>query len=176
MKTLFLITTALTVSIDSLICGFSLSLNTKRKLPVAIGISLTVFLLCLCAHYLGFYLKNVLTEKTANLGGIILIAVGVFNLLSTKKHEPTKGSLIKQIIVVGFAVGLDGAVANLSLCIMGYDAFYIPLLIAFTHFITISVGIFLSSQKVIGAIGKFDCAAPIILIALGLYKVLCFFI
>lgn len=178
MNILFLLTTALTVSIDSFVCGFSLSLKTQKKLLIACGIALTVLLMCLVTNYLGVFLQNLLTEKVANLGGLILIAVGIYNLFSAKeKKEETKHvNPIKQILAVGFAVGLDGAAANLSLSLMGYNAFYVPVVIAAMHFLTISLGILLSQTKIIGAVKKFDYAAPIILIALGCYKVVCAFI
>lgn len=174
MKTLFLITTAVAVSADSLICGFSL--YAKRKLPVAAGISAVVLFMCLITYFFGNALKSVLTEKNANLGGVILIFIGIFNLFFTKKTPENCGSFLRRIFLVGFAVGIDGAAANLSLCITGYGYFYLPFLIAFTHFLAVSAGMFLADVKFIKAIAKTNCIAPIILIVSGLYKVLRFFI
>lgn len=170
MNILFLLTTALTVSIDSFVCGFSLSLENGRKPLIAAGIALTVFIMCLITNYLGAAFQNVLTEKTAGYGGLILVAVGVVGLIPTKEKEKKRRGALKQILAVGFAVGLDGAAANLSLAIMGYNAFYVPVVIAAMHFLTISLGILLAETKIVSAIKRFDFIAPLILIALGVYK------
>ena len=90
MNFIFLLTTALAVSIDSFVCGLTLSFNCKKKLKLILGVTSVVFVLCLTANYLGAYLKNFLTEKTASLGGIILIAVGIINLFSKKDNNLEK--------------------------------------------------------------------------------------
>ena len=76
----FLLLTAFTVSIDSFVCGFSLSLGGGRKLPILFGIFLTVLAMCLFTNYAALLLAGKITERTASLGGLILIGVGIFNL------------------------------------------------------------------------------------------------
>lgn len=175
--TYFLLLTAFTVSIDSLVCGFSLSLNRGDKTATVAVISLTVYVMCAVANYLAAFLGELLTEKTASLGGLILITVGIFNLI--KKDEATKFSnknSIKQSLLAGFAVGLDGAAANLSLSLMGINAFYVPLVIAAMHALTVTAGIALAQTPLAKKFGKYDFIPPIILIALGLYKLSALFI
>ena len=91
----FLLITALTVSIDSFVCGFSLSLCNGKKLPIIIGIALTVFVMCLAVNYATLFFADKITEKTACLGGIILISVGIYNLLKKNKSNVSNESSLK---------------------------------------------------------------------------------
>ena len=173
----FLILTSLTVSIDSLVCGFSLALVCKKKLYVILGVALTVFVMCLVTNYATMIFKDMLNEKTACFGGLILIFVGVYNLLKRKENSNIKTNKpLSQALITGFAVGLDGAIANLSLSLMGMNAFYVPLTIAIMHAIAISVGVFLAETHVAKKFAKIEFLPPLILIFLGGYKLLGLFI
>lgn len=167
----FLLITAFMVSIDSLACGFSLSFNTKKKLPIILGIALTVFVMCLITNYGALLFSNFITEKTASLGGLLLIAVGVYNLIK-KDENNTRHDNFLQVITAGFAVGLDGAFANLSLSLMGINAFYVPVIIALMHALMIALGIILSQTPLIKKLEKLEVVPPLILICLGIYKLL----
>lgn len=192
----FLFITAFTVSIDSFACGFSLAFNGKgkNKFIVALVIALTVFAMCAAANYAAAALTEILSEKTASLGGLILVGVGVFNLIkpaenteATKslnganenlKNEKSdcakreKGKLVRQSLLAGFAVGLDGAAANLSLAIMGINGFYVPVVIAVMHAVMIVLGIVLSNVPFIKKASRLNFIPPLVLIFLGLYKLL----
>ncbi len=174
----YLIITAILVSIDSFVCGFSLSLDSNKKIPIVLTICLTVLLMCSVVNYSVSFFADKLTEKTASLGGIIIVLIGVYNLL--KKKEPqtitVKGFNFKQTLVIGFAVGLDGAMANLSLAIMGISAFYVPVTIAIFHALAIEFGILLTQSPLARKLAKIEAISPIILILLGGYKLLGFFI
>ncbi len=172
----FLLITALTVSIDSFICGFSFALKSTKKSFIVLLITLTVFAMCIITNYLATVLYCYLTEKTASLSGIILIGIGIYNLLKKEDDNENPCCSIKQILVAGFAVGIDGALANLSLSIMGYSAFYVPVIIAVMHGIMISIGILLSQTKISKKLAKIKFVAPLILIGLGIYKLIGFFI
>lgn len=174
--TYFLILTAITVSIDSFFCGFSLALKSSKKWSVVLGIVLTVFIMCLITNYTAVLLQPYLTEKTASLGGIILIGVGLYNLFKQNEEISTKGNVFYQSLIVGFAVGLDGALANLSLAIMGTNALYVPIIIALTHGITITIGILLARTKFVAGLNKIGFLPPLVLILLGIYKIAGFFI
>lgn len=173
----FFLLTVLTVSLDSFICGFSISTNKNKKFITVIGIALTVFIMCLITNYLGIIFCKILTEKTANFGGIILIFIGFYNLFKkNEKFKQTTNNILIQAISLGFAVGLDGAFANLSLSLMGINKFYVPLTIALMHALLIYLGLtfsqlkFIKNNKIIGVI------SPLILIFLGLFKLLSIFI
>ena len=172
----FLLITALTVSIDSFVCGFSLSLTNNKKLPLILGIALTVFIMCAVVIYATAFFADKLTEKTASLGGIILIAVGIYNLVKSDNETIKERSTLSQALISGFAVGLDGALANLSLALMGINAFYVPITIAVMHALMIALGIALSQTSIVKKFAKIGFLPPIILILLGAYKLLGFFI
>lgn len=173
----YILLTAITVSIDSLICGFSLALSCKRKLMVILGVALTVFVMCLIANYSTVLLHDKLNEKTVAFGGLILILVGIYNLLK-KSNDNTVyyDNPLTTALITGFAVGLDGAFANLSLALMGMNAFYVPLIIAVTHAFAISVGVLLSGTPVANKLAKIEFLPPLILILLGGVKLLGLFI
>ena len=172
----FLLITALTVSIDSFVCGFSLSLTNNKKLPLILGIALTVFIMCAVVNYATAFFADKLTEKTTSLGGIILIAVGIYNLVKSDNDTIKERNTLSQALISGFAVGLDGALANLSLALMGINAFYVPITIAVMHALMIALGIALSQTSIVKKFAKIGFLPPIILILLGAYKLLGFFI
>lgn len=174
----FLILTAITVSIDSLVCGFSLAFSCKKKLEVVSIVALTVFVMCLITNYATVVFQDKLNEKTACLGGLLLIIIGIYNLITANKNKTdlkTKKPLI-QSLITGFAVGLDGALANLSLSLMGLNAFYVPLTIAVTHAIAIYLGVSLANTRLAHTFAKIEFLPPLILILLGGYKLLGLFI
>ncbi len=173
----FFLLTAITVSIDSFVCGFSLSFTTNKKLPIILGIALTVFVMCFITNYLAVILVGKITERTACLGGILLIGIGLFNLLKKDDEKVVKPrSALKQSILTGFAVGIDGATANLSLSLMGLNALYVPLTIALCHALLIWLGIVLAGVIPKDKFAKIEFLPPLILILLGGYKLLGLFI
>lgn len=177
---IFIILTALSVSIDSFVCGFSLAFISKKKFSIVLCIAVTVFIMCLIANYLSFALRKFFSQELASYGGLILIGIGIVNLLnSLKKNSSTiiqyKNGL-KQSIVAGFAVGLDGALANLSLALMGLNFFYVPLIIAVFHGLMIYLGITLAHTCLARKLDKIGIIPPLILILLGGYKILGLFI
>lgn len=173
---LYLFLTALTVSIDSFICGFSLALSSKKKLPLVFIIAFTVFLMCLTTNYLAVLLADKITQKSACVGGFILIGVGLYNIFKKSPKNTTCHGSLYQAIIAGFAVGLDGALANLSLALMGISAFYVPVIIALTHAFTITLGISLAKTRIAEKFAKIEILPPLILILLGVYKLLGLFI
>lgn len=176
MNAFFLIATALTVSADAFFCGFSLSLGGEKKAPVLAGISMTVLCLCLAAGLLGSALSDVFTEEVSLLGGLILAAVGVYNLTGETNPQKKRRGAMKQSVLVGVAVGLDGAVATLSLTMMGYPSLVVPLVVTAMHFLTILLGILLSESAAFSKMKRARAVAPIMLIALGVYKMLSAFL
>ena len=171
MDWFLLMTTAFTVSIDSFVCGFSLSSGRKKKFRVLISVTLSVFLMCAAANIFGKYLEGIFSVNLEILGGIILIGVGVYNILRTKKDEKkTTASDFKEGLTVGFAIGTDGAAANFSLALMGMNSFIVPLTFTLMHIVLITSSILLSKLKFIEKLGKYEIIPSFILIALGLYK------
>ena len=107
-----------------------------------------------------------------------MIIIGIYNLITANKNKTdlkTKKPLI-QSLITGFAVGLDGALANLSLSLMGLNAFYVPLTIAVTHAIAIYLGVSLANTRLAHTFAKIEFLPPLIRILLGGYKLLGLFI
>lgn len=171
-----LLITSLSVSIDSFFCGFSLSPHKKNKYLIVPIIALTVFIMCLITNYSAMLLNGVLTEKTASLGGIILVGIGVFNLFRKEEKESSSKTTFAQSLLSGIAVGIDGSMANLSLSLMGINAIYVPITIALFHAVLIALGIFLSGKIFTKKLDKLMTIPPLILIGLGIYKILGFFL
>ena len=177
--TYYIILTAFIVSIDSFVCGFSLALFNRKKLSIILIISLTVFTMCLVTNYATKLLTNYLTEKVSYLGGLLLIFIGIFNLVKSFNCESKKileKNNFIQIFLIGFTVGIDGALANLSLSLMGLNQFYVPIVIASMHAFTVWLGILLSNTSIAKKFAKIEFLSPLILICLGAYKVLGLFI
>ncbi len=167
-----LLITAFSVSIDSFFCGFCLSLMGGKKLPVILSIFTVVLIMCLIANYTAMLIANTSTLIPAVIGGALLVIIGLVNLIKKEDTTPNKkGGIIKQSILSGLAVGIDGAIANLSLSLMGINAFYVPLTIALFHAVTIYLGVVLANTKLISKLKRFSFIAPLILILLGAYKI-----
>ena len=77
---------------------------------------------------------------------------------------------------MGFAVGIDGALANLSLSLMGLNDFFVPLTIALMHALMVYLGIVLAKTSLSKKIGKIGFLPPLVLMVLGGYKMLGLFI
>ena len=176
----FLILTALTVSIDSFVCGFSLSFASNKKLPVVLLIACTVLIMCLFTNYAPLFFSDFLDENATFVGGFILLIVGFFNLIKCAKNfnqENNKSIVVSsKILLVGFAVGIDGALANLSLSLMCINAFYVPITIALMHALMVYLGIVLGGTSLSKKFGKIEFLPPLVLIVLGGYKMLGLFI
>ena len=169
----FLLLTAFTVSIDSFACGFSLRSAGKKRLTVILCIAFTVFIMCAAANYAAIALSGALTERAAGAGGAVLCGVGIYNLFK----KDGAGPFLKKndagaagAVITGFAVGLDGAAANLSLALMGINAFYVPVIIAVMHALMIWLGILLADAPLFKKFAQLKFAPPLILSLLGIYK------
>ena len=134
--------------------------------------------MCLITNYAPVFLSNYLTKNSTLFGGLILIIIGTYNFINSFRNIPknTNTNSRGQIFLTGVAVGLDGALANLSLSLMDINEFYVPILIAFMHAIMIWLGILLSQTKLAKKFAKIEFFPPVILIFLGVEKILGLFI
>jgi putative Mn2+ efflux pump MntP len=133
--------------------------------------------MCLFTNYFALALSQTVLKQTACLGGIVLIAIGIYNLVKSSDTDGYKGGgSIKQSVATGVVLGLDGAFANLSLSLMGNNALFVPLTIAFMHAVMIVLGIGLSYFPPIKSVLKLNFIPPVILIVLGVIKLLGLFI
>lgn len=128
-----------------------------------------VLLLCLSFHFAGTFICSRINYDLSVLGGLIITAVAIANIIESKKDNPKAISSFKKSLLIGFAVGIDGATADFSLTLMGYVSISIPLIITLFHVISVSAGIFLSEMKCVSKL-RMQTFAPIILLIFGLYK------
>jgi putative Mn2+ efflux pump MntP len=131
--------------------------------------------MCFITNYLAKLLSGLSEITTTVLGSSILVSVGFYNFFKGKNNM-SENVNTPALLLVGFAVGLDGAMANLSLSIMGINAFYVPIVIALMHALMVFIGITLASTKVSKKLDKYKFFAPLILIFLGVYKLVSLFI
>ena len=160
----YLLIVAITVSIDSLFCGISLSCE-KHFFKTSLKIISVVFAMCLIATYLGGIFKKLLAFNTEILGGFLFVFLAIVSLF-LKKESST------EFFCLGFAIGLDGSCANFSLSLMGYTSFLVPLTLTFFHYLFLVIGYFLTKFKGIKKLSENKFLAPLVLAGLGIYKII----
>lgn len=176
MQTIFLLTTAFTVSIDSFLCGLSLQAQYKGNLKMLLGITLSVFTLCFIGGVFGKTVGEFLKTYSNLVGGLILYAVAILNLFSLSEKgnaiTPIKKSVFKKAIAVGVGVGTDGALACFSLTATGFEAFTVIALITATHLFTLSIAITIlpKTTKTTNNFNRLEILAPLLLATLGAIK------
>lgn len=178
MNLLFLLTTALSVSVDSFLCGLSLPSQFKKSAKTLLIVCLPIFLVCLIGGLGGKTLGALLKSYANLIGGIILIIVATVNFFSADKTVKTpllNSSLastnLKNLVAVGLAVGLDGAVACFSLVALGFNALLVITLITFTHAITLYIAVYSVTLSVIKRINFIKTVSPLTLAILGIMKI-----
>ncbi len=176
MDFLFMLSASLSVSLDSFFCGLSLTTSKKNRIQATLTIALTVGLMCFFGAFIGYNAKSFLTKFAPLIAGVTLTAISVFKILNASKGKDIKEgktSIIKYI-PLGIAVGIDGLIGSFSLVLIGYNVFFVSAIITILHtvllYASISVSLKIVKHKFIY---KFP---PVILLILGIYKIVCFFI
>ncbi len=174
MESLILFTTALSVSLDSFFCGLSMSVKTKENLKFLIGISLSVFILCILGSTLGIKAYGTLSSYSEIIGGSILIIIAIIGFIENKKdkHVFKTNDIFLESLLIGIAIGFDGAVGSLSLSLMGYNPIFVPILITVIHVVLMNFAILISKSKATTVLKKFKNSPQIILLLLGTYKLI----
>lgn len=173
MNYVFLVLTALSVSADSFFGGLALLIEEKQKIKSVLGVFISVLTLCVLGSTLGKIFGNFLKNYAEILGGIILILVGLNGLVKKPSDNIYKknNSSIKKSLLVGFSVGLDGAVGSFTLTASGFNGIFVALFITFIHVILLILALYLS-KKLPNKIKNESKIPPLILVFLGLYKLL----
>lgn len=181
MNNIIILTTAISVSLDSFFCGLSMSLKTDKVFSFTLGIILSVFALCLVGSFLGVSLGNALVSLSQLISGCILLLVAFSKFIKndrSKKMLPsstTFNSVFIESIFIGLAIGLDGAVGCFSLSLIYPRGLIIPLLITALHVFLISFSIMITNSKLIRKLSNYEFIPTLILLLLGVYKILEFF-
>ena len=176
MDIFLLLVVPISVSLDSFFCGLSLSLSTKEDFKILTGIALSVFLLCLVGSYLGNYFGILLKTYQELLGGLILVIVA---LIDIKNNNSAQNFLIDKnyktfykSVIVGFAIGLDGAVGCLTLSLFNMSGILIPIYVTMLHLLFISIAIRISLTSIKNFIYKYNNLPYYVIFCLGYYKLL----
>ncbi len=177
MDFLFVLSASLSVSLDSFFCGLSLIVTKKEKIKATLTIALTVGLMCVLGAFLGHNAKNFLTKYAPLLAGATLTLISIFKLINNKQKsvekKPDKTSFFSYI-PLAIAVGIDGLIGSFSLALIGYNLFLVSAIITLLHamllYASISVSLKIVKYKFLYWL------PPIILLVLGLYKIICFFV
>ena len=142
MKNLLTIAvTAVIVSLDSFVAGFSLSLNKKANLVLPSAVALITLILCLATTLVGELLQGYLGKAVDYFGAALLALLALLSLIRGDESEQANLSTVTlaESLTIGVAVGMDAAVANLSLALLGVGLLA-PIIFAITHFFTVLLG------------------------------------
>ena len=174
MNVTFLIITAIAVSVDAFFCGLTVSVKKSNKFITLTGVILSVFVVCFCGSLLGNLLGAHFKNFASLTSGIIFLLVGVFSIIESKKPKRKQLTYsFVQSLILGISVGLDGALGCFNLTTLGYNAFLATFTVCLVHAIFMVASFFIGgvcNQKI-----KFAKAiSPLILIALGVYKIASF--
>ena len=171
MKNLLTIAvTAVIVSLDSFVAGFSLSLNKKANLMLPSAVALITLVLCLATTLIGQLLQGYLGKVVDYFGAGLLALLALISL--TKGDDDEKANLstvtMSESLTIGVAVGMDAAVANLSLALLGVGLLA-PIVFAITHFFTVLLGQLLARKVKLEHTNIFSA---VILMALSISKMI----
>lgn len=162
------------VSLDSFFAGFALSINRKFSLRTPLIISIMTLILCMLACFVGILISTNINgmDKLFNyIGTGTLFVIGVINLFrKSNVNDKDKTTSVVQALCVGLAVGLDAAIANLSLALLGYTDIYIPILFAILHFIAVISAVLLCKIKPIRNFRHSNIISAVILITISIIK------
>ncbi len=177
MDVIFLVSTALSVSADSFLCGLSLYVPTKSKNKAVLVIAVSVLFLCFIGAFLGAKLGLLFSKYASLIGGGVLMLIALIETANYKNENllaTIKDTNLHEYFLAGFAVGLDGLVGSFTLSLIGFNPFLVVGVITILHVLLLYVSISISTEFLLKhAIIK--QVAPFLIFVLGLYKVLCYF-
>ena len=158
--------TSVIVSLDSFVAGFSVSLNRKPTTTLPASVALITLLLCLLTSIVGSYLADSVAHYVNYLAAALLTLLALFNLRKEDENETRLGSVtLLQSLTIGVSVGMDAAVANLSLSLNGVGLIA-PIIFAVTHYFTVFLGQMLA-QKVEMKYSNYFSAAILLTLAIS---------
>lgn len=166
-RLLTLLSTALVVSLDSFVAGFSISINKRRNISLPATVALCTFVMCLISTILGMALRDVLDAYVNAFSATILITLALINIFkSDGSSQSMQAPSVTECIAIGIAVGMDACVANLSLTLEGYGLIA-PIVFAVMHYFTVWLGQTLAGKVYMKYSNIFSAA---VLIALAAVK------
>lgn len=134
-----LIASAVAVSVDSFVVGFGISLDKKSDVRLPCSVGFATLLLCLATTIWGRFLQTYLQNYVKYLSSMLLFSLAVSSLRKNNETLLLQKLSLKQCLSIGFTVGLDGAVANLTLVSLNLGIIT-PMAIAVAHLIAVAIG------------------------------------
>lgn len=132
--------TAVIVSLDSFVAGFSVSLNRKSTTTLPASVALITLLLCLLTSFVGSYLSHRVTQYVNYIAAALLALLALFNLRKDDESDTRLSSVtLAQSLTIGVSVGMDAAIANLSLSLNGVGLLA-PIVFGVMHYFTVFLG------------------------------------
>ena len=123
MKILTVAVTALVVSLDSFMAGFSLSLNKRSSPTLPSAVALITLLLCIVTSVAGQALLRYAEKIVDYLGAALLMLLAITALFRRDDRRSALAAVsLRESIAIGVAVGMDAAIANFAFA--GRDALY----------------------------------------------------
>ena len=141
--------TAVIVSLDSFVAGFSLSLNRKANTTLPCVVAVITLILCLLTSVVGKYLSQRVEKYVNYVAAALLGLLALLNLLKKDEDEAIRldSVTLSESLTIGVSVGMDAAVANLSLSLDGAKllticgvATFAPIVFGITHYFTVFLG------------------------------------
>ena len=162
--------TAVIVSLDSFVAGFSMSLNKKANYVLPSAVALITLILCLATTVVGRLLQGYLGKAVDYFGAALLALLALASLLNGDGEAKVNLTAVtlSQSLTIGVAVGMDAAVANLSLALSGVGLIA-PLVFAVTHFFTVLLGQLLAKKIKLAHANVFSA---VILFVLAISKII----
>ncbi len=150
MKNLAIILiTAITVSLDSFVAGFSLSLNKRQSTLLPAAVALITLLLCLVTSFVGGFLSQFAQQYINWIGAALLLLLAVINIADGKTESARLDDVTPLTsVTIGIAVGMDAAIANLSLTLNGIGL-VAPIVFSAMHYLSVWLGQILANKIVI---------------------------
>lgn len=168
---IFISVTAIAVSLDGMLAGFAMGVKSKFSCRFPLIAAAMTFLLCAAASLLGTLASGHFGDAVCSAGAVFLILMGAVNFF--RKESPVQSRPgLKESFAVGTAVAADAAVANLSVCLMGYDSMLVPLFFAAAHFVMVSLGYLLANVSPLARLRHTGKIAGALLAAVGILKLL----
>ena len=174
MELYYLTTAALSAGADAFFAGIALGGKERNKGSGLAAAYAVILLECLTAHLFGKWFAFLSDRLSSMLGGAILFSIGLYGLV--KKRKPAdfmrnrRDFTFFSTPLTGFAVGIDGAVATISLTVMGIGV-EAALIMAVSHCLFIEAGLGFSAKSLKRDARETRIPSAILLI-LGLYKIL----
>ena len=115
MKILTVAVTALVVSLDSFMAGFSLSLNKRSSPTLPSAVALITLLLCIVTSVAGQALLRYAEKIVDYLGAALLMLLAITALFRRDDRRSALAAVsLRESIAIGVAVGMDAAIANFA--------------------------------------------------------------